>query len=261
MPENAMDLPDIVLYFAAAAAGGAINAVAGGGTFLVFPLLIFGGMGSVQANIMSTIALWPGAVASAFAYRGELKRDLEQLPNVTDFLKKSIAVSMAGSLIGTVTLLMTPEVLFKDLVPWLLLFASVIFTFGRHGIRWLNPFMGQKRSAGYALQFATAVYGGYFGAGIGILMLAMLQLLGLSDIHQMNSLKTILGSAINVVAWTIFLFSGKVIWGLAALMIAGALIGGWFGAKLALKVSPQKVRALVSVIGFATCAYFFVHGV
>jgi uncharacterized protein len=256
-----MDLLDIVLYFAVAAISGAVNAVAGGGTFLTFPVLILGGLSAVSANIMSTIALWPGAVASAFAYRSEIENDRQALIIFRDFLKKSILVSILGSILGTAILLMTPEVTFQALVPWLLLFASCIFTFGKRGFRFFNLFgemNPRRRFAGYALQFAIAVYGGYFGAGIGILMLAMLQLMGMREIHQMNALKTILGSAINGVAWIIFAFSGKIVWDLAIIMIAGGIFGGYFGARIAVRVPPEKVRILVSVIAFAMTAYFFV---
>jgi uncharacterized membrane protein YfcA len=244
-----MTLLDVLVYFLAGFIGSAINSVAGGGTFLTFPLLIMNGMGALQANIMSTIALWPGSVASAFAYKNERNIDKQQLT-------KFIVISILGSVVGTVTLLVTPEQTFENLVPWLLLFATMLFTFGRnlklpqsstyHGV-WL----------GLLLQFGIAVYGGYFGAGIGILMLAMLHLQGFTHIHQMNALKTILGSTINAVAVFLFLFSGKVIWAVAAVMIAGALAGGYAGAKLALRISPAKVRIVVCVIGFAMTAYFF----
>lgn len=255
MGAGAMDFPEFLLYFAASAMGSAINAVAGGGTFLTFPILIMSGMGALQANIMSTIALWPGSVASALAYRGQLLADAGELAAFKKFLKKSIVVSVLGSIIGTATLLLTPEQVFQGLVPWLLLFASLIFAFGRR----VSIFSQGERSEGRALglQFLIAIYGGYFGAGIGILMLAMLQLLGLSDIHRMNALKTILGSSINGVAWIIFVISGAVVWPVGAVMIAGALTGGWFGAKLALKVPPQKVRRFVIVLAFAMTAYFF----
>lgn len=260
-----MDLLDIVLYFAIAAISSGINSVAGGGTFLTFPVLILGGMSPIQANIMSTIALWPGSVASAFAFRGQMAQDTEQLSAFKGFLKKSIAISIAGSIIGTALLLSTPERTFSALVPWLLLAATLIFTFGRKGIRLLDMFSSQanpkRRIAANLLQFLIAIYGGYFGAGIGILMLAMLQIMGLSHIHQMNALKTILGSTINGVAWLVFAASGQVLWPLAWVMIAGAVFGGYFGARLSLGVHPEKIRWLVSIIGFAMAAYFFLYGV
>lgn len=242
-----MTLLDIAIYFFAGFIGSAINAVAGGGTFLTFPLLIFGGMSALTANIMSTIALWPGSVASAVAYRKERNINKEQLV-------KFLAISITGSIIGTSTLLLTPEQTFENLVPWLMLFATLLFTFGRK-VRFSAS--EPHHTMGFILQFLIAVYGGYFGAGIGILMLAMLQLLGFTHIHQMNALKTILGSTINAVAVFIFLFSGKIIWPVAAVMIAGALTGGYVSARMALKISPERVRLMVCVIGFCMTGYFF----
>jgi uncharacterized protein len=255
MPENAMDLPDIVLYFGLSAIAGAINAVAGGGTFLVFPVLILNGISAFSANILCTVSLWLGSVSSAIAYKGELRTDAKQL-------RIFIIISVLGSTLGTLTLLMTPEQTFSHMVPWLLLIATLIFTFGGRGIGFLNQFSSHttivRRLSCMAFQFAIAVYGGYFGAGIGIMMLAMLQLLGFTQIHQMNALKTILASTINATAIVIFVFSGKIIWPVAIVMTAGAVIGGYFGARLAVRVPPEKIRLLVSMIAFAMTAYFFV---
>lgn len=259
-----MNLQDIVLYAGLSGVAAAINAVAGGGTFLVFPVLILSGLSPVQANIACTMALWPGSLASATAYRGELGRDASELAGFRRFLGAAVPVSMAGSALGTALLLLTPERTFSALVPWLLLSATLIFTFGRRALAQLNLFSpggsGGRRRAAFALQFAIAVYGGYFGAGIGILMLAMLQLMGFSRIHQMNALKTVLGSAINAVAWAVFALSGRVLWPVALVMIAGAVMGGYFGARLALKVPPEKIRAGIGVLGFAMSAYFFLYG-
>jgi uncharacterized protein len=252
-----MDLLTILIYFGISAIAGAINSVAGGGTFLTFPFFALNGLSPLAANIMSTIALWPGAVASAYAYRKQLTLERAKL-------KEFIVVSMIGSLIGTVILLALPERSFERAVPWLLLFATLLFTFGGRGIRWFHSLSSTTGSSshmfGLALQLVIAIYGGYFGAGQGMLMLAMLQLLGMQDIHQMNAVKSLLGASINVVAFTIFVISGKVVWALAPVMIAGAILGGYLGSHGALKVSPHKVRLLVSTIGFAMTGYFFLHG-
>ncbi|MDE3060730.1 MAG: sulfite exporter TauE/SafE family protein [Pseudomonadota bacterium] len=250
-----MTLPDIALYFAVAAAGSAINSVAGGGTFIVFPVLIFNGLSALQANIMSTIALWPGSISSAAAYRSQLEIEKRRLAGF-------MAISTLGSAIGTAVLLLTPEKTFSHLVPWLLLGATLIFTFGRRFPAVFQSRLGEKgKLAAYALQFLIAIYGGYFGAGIGILMLAMLQIMGLEHIHRMNALKAVLGGTINAVAVIIFICSGRVIWSLGAVMIAGAVTGGWLGAKLALRISPRFVRFAISATGGAMTAYFFLHGV
>lgn len=253
-----MDFIDIIIYFGIAAIGGAINSVAGGGTFLTFPVLILNGLTPLQANVMSTIALWPGSVASAVAYRSQLQIERSRF-------KEFILVSVTGSAIGTALLLLLPEATFTRMVPWLLLFATLIFTFGHRGIGWFHQFSGaaiegKRHAASVALQLFIAIYGGYFGAGIGILMLAMLQLMGMHDIHRMNALKTVLGSSINAVAVLLFVLAGKVVWSIAAVMIAGAISGGYLGARVALGVPPRHVRLLVSAIGAAMTVYFFLRG-
>lgn len=247
-----MDYIDFIIFFVISAIGGAINSVAGGGTFLTFPVFILNGLSPLQANVMSTIALCPGSIASAYAYR-------RQLTIERSLLKQFMLVNLIGSILGTTILLTLPEVTFERAVPWLLLFATLLFTFGGYAIRWIkkSPEHNASSKSGVALQFLIAVYGGYFGAGQGILMLAMLQLLGFTDIHRMNALKVVMGSAINVVAMVIFIFAGQVVWALAPVMIVGAVLGGYLGAHGALKISPAKVRVLVSVIGFAMTAYFF----
>ncbi len=203
---------------------------------------------------MSTVALWPGSVSSAFGYRKQLNVEKK-------VLWRFILVSIIGSVLGAELFLNTSEVAFERLVPWLLLGATLLFTFGRHGIKLLHQFSGKVTAAslllGVFLQLVIAIYGGYFGAGIGILMLAMLQLMGMTHIHQMNALKTVLGSTINAVAFALFIMSGHVIWPVAAVMVAGAITGGYFGAKLAMKVSVEKIRLLVSAIGFGMTAYYF----
>lgn len=250
-----MTLLELTLYFLAAAAGGAINSVAGGGTFLTFPVLIMSGMSPFSANIMSTVALWPGSVASAMAYRGQLSVESTQL-------RRFMATSILGSCAGTAILLLTPETMFSALVPWLMLFATLIFIFGRRVqglLRRSSASYGMGGPPAYILQFIIAVYGGYFGAGIGILMLAMLQLMGLTHIHQMNALKTVLGSTINAVAVVIFILAGTVLWSIAPVMIAGAVVGGYAGAKIALRISPEKVRLFVSIVACMTTYYFFMR--
>lgn len=247
-----MTFLEIGIFFGVSFIAAAINSVAGGGTFLTFPVFILNGLSPLQANIMSTIALWPGTLASLYGYRGQLAADRRHM-------RSFLAIGLVGGALGAWLLLTTPERVFSALVPWLLLIATLIFTFGRHLIAYL-PAIGTYKRAAQAFQLMIAIYGGYFGAGIGILTLAMLQLLGFNHIHQMNALKTVLTATINAATMLIFIFSGKVLWGLAVVMIIGAVSGGYVGARLALKVPPEKVRLLVSVIGFAMTAYFFVHG-
>lgn len=248
-----MTLLEISLFFIVPAIAAAINSVAGGGTFLTFPIFIINGLTPLQANVMSTIALWPGTISSSYGYRKVLTASYRSLLPL-------FMICIIGGTLGSLTLLHTPEIIFKKLVPWLLLVATLIFTFGRHGIAlWHEyfPDKGKNQGLAFCIQGLISFYGGYFGAGIGILMLAMLQLMGYSNIHQMNAVKTLLGAAINFATVIIFIYSGAVIWNLAAVMIAGGIFGGYVGARLALKVAPEHVRLLVSFIGFSMSAYFF----
>lgn len=243
-----------LIFFLSAAIGGAINAVAGGGSFLLFPVLMFGGMPPVAANVMCTIALWPGSVASSYAYWREVNTPIHTLKNLLFFC-------VIGSALGAWILLHFPEETFAALVPWLLLVATVIFTFGRRVVAKLRlAHSSTNHMAIYAGMLAIAIYGGYFGAGIGILMLAMLQLAGYHHMHEMNALKTVLGAAINGVAVAIFITSGAVLWNCAGVLIAGGIAGGYIGTKLALKIHPETVRKIVVMIGVATTAYFFLKG-
>lgn len=243
--------------FGAGLLAGGINSVAGGGGFIAFPALLFHGVPPVPANATQTVALWPGVVASSGAYRRELC-------SAGQLLAPMLAVSFAGGLFGALLLLRTPEARFMALVPWLLLAATLLFTFGPLVTRRLqaHPHRLTRGAlvASLLAQFAAATYGGYFGAGLGIIMLALLASLGMENIHQMNAFKSVLGAAINGVAVVTFILSGAVVWPQALVMMAGAALGGYFGAWGAQKVEPGKVRSLVIVIGFALTAYFFARG-
>ncbi len=245
------EITQYVLFFVAAAIGGAINAVAGGGSFLLFPVLMFGGLPAVAANVMCTVALWPASLASSVTYWREVKTPLAVLKNLLVFC-------VFGSAIGAAMLLHFPEETFAALVPWLLLVATLIFTFGRKLLVKLRiAHTSTNHLAIYIGMLCIAIYGGYFGAGIGILMLAMLQLAGYQHMHEMNAMKTVLGAAINGVAVVIFIVSGSVTWHWAVVLIAGGITGGYVGTKLALKLHPEKVRKIVVFIGVATTVYFF----
>ncbi len=252
-----MNFLEISLFFIVPAIAAAINSVAGGGTFLTFPVFIMNGLTPLQANVMSTVALWPGTVASSYGYRSFLVADKKRLLPL-------LIIGVIGGAAGSLTLLHTPEIFFKRLVPWLLLFATLIFTFGKYGVVWMRsrfPNANEYYNLGLTLQLFIAFYGGYFGAGIGILMLAILQMLGLSNIHEMNALKTLLGAAINMATVIIFIGAGAVVWNVAFIMIAGGIFGGYAGARLAIKVPPKYIRWFVSSIGFFMSAYFFLYNV
>ncbi len=246
-----MTVTTAILLFFAAVAGGAINSVAGGGSFVAFPALLFAGVPPVPANATNTIALWPGSLASVLAYRREVREAKHEL------LPLAVA-AFAGGLAGSLLLLRTKESTFVLLIPWLLLFATLLFTFGGAAARRLTRGAHAPLWAGVAAQLFISVYGGYFGGGMGIMMLAVLTLLGMTHIHRMNALKSVLGTLINGVAVVAFVIAGAVRWAPGVVMIAGGILGGYAGAALARRVSPQHVRRVVMVIAWGMTLYFFV---
>ena len=252
-----MILINSMLLFFAALIAGALNSVAGGGSFISFPALLFTGVPAIAANATTTVALWPGSVASVGAYRRELKPQ----PLLLAVLG---SVSLLGGLLGALLLLRTPEKTFIRILPFLLLLATLLFTFGGRLTAALRSRLGHKFTTAWVqlvgiglVQLVIATYGGYFGGGIGILMLASLAVIGMDDIHTMNALKTLLATLINGVAVVTFVLARAVFWPQAVLMIAGAVIGGYAGAYYARQLDPRLVRRLVIAVGFAMTAYFF----
>lgn len=248
-----------IALFVSAALGGGLNSVAGGGSFLTFPTLIVSGVAPIRANATSTVALWPGSLASIGAYRREL--------GAVRHVRMLSGISLVGGLLGAVLLLRTPSATFSALIPYLLLLATLLFTFNGPIKRSLSkvfvPAEGPAARVPVALivvQFVIAVYGGFFGGGIGILMLAALGLLGLDNIHEMNALKTVLASCINGIAVVTFIVAGAVDWPRALVMLAGAIIGGYVGAATARKLDQRMVRGFVIAVGCIMTVYFFVHG-
>jgi hypothetical protein len=257
-------LPGFAILAAASAAAGAINSVAGGGTILTFPVLAAllppDPARLVVANATSTIGLWPGAAIAAWAYRGE--RD-GQPP----WVRWLLLPSAAGAVVGVWLVLGLPARLFAAAVPWLILLAAVLFAAQPRLARLVGgpqAVTPGRIAAACGLQFLVAVYGGYFGAGIGILMLAVLGLLSLGDIHRLNSVKNVLGSTINGVAAAMFAagsFAGghDVSWPCAAVMAVASIAGGLGGSIVARRFPPAVVRRFVSIIGFALAGYYLWH--
>lgn len=244
------------LLFCAAAIAGMLNSVAGGGSFISFPALIFSGMLPIPANATSTVALWPGGVASASAYR-------KRLPRQVGLLVPLFIVSVAGGALGADLLLHTPQATFMHLVSWLFLVATLLFTFGRKLSGIALGFAAKPGPPSLALtagaslvQLGIAVYGGFFGGGIGILMLALLNVAHMEDIHAMNGVKNLLASAINGAAVVTFIIARAVRWREAVLMIAGATLGGYGGAHFAQKLNPRLVRGFVIFVGSSMTGYF-----
>jgi uncharacterized protein len=237
------------VVFAAAFIAGAINSVAGGGTLLSFPALVWVGLPSTLANATSTVAIWPGSLGAMWGYRG----DLSGLPRTTYWL---IVPSIIGGILGAVLLVMTPTAVFDRLIPLLILFATLLFML-QEPVQRLVKTTGKAHagSTGWligalAFQFLVSLYGGYFGAGIGILMLAAFGIMGFTDIHQMNGLKTFLALCINGIAALYFIRNGMVSWPHALVMAIGANMGGLWGVGVARRIGPKGVRRIVVVLGF-----------
>jgi uncharacterized protein len=236
---------------------GALNSVAGGGSFLTFPTLLFVGVPPVVANATSTVGLWPASVASGLAYRREFRTIR------SSGLISLGCVSFIGGLLGAVLLLRTSDATFVRLVPYLLLAATVLFTFGP---RLSTRLKASRKSSEapvpmgivVALQLVIAVYGGYFGGGVSILLLAALSLVGMTEIHEMNAAKVALGTIINGISVIAFVIAGAVDWRASVTMALGAIAGGYFGASLARRIAPPRVRRFVLVVAWAMTAIFFV---
>ena len=239
----------ILLLVAAAFAAGAINSIAGGGTLITFPVLIWLGLDPKVANATSTLALWPGLFGGLFGYRRELA-------DSSKFLVRLGATSVVGGAVGAWLLIWTPSPVFARLVPFLILFATILFmlqgTINRR-LR-LQPVVATPHASWWlgaiVFQFFSAMYGGYFGAGNGILMLAAMGLLGLHDLHRANGIKNFLGICINSIAVLSFSLSHLVEWPDALLMAVGALLGGYAGASMAVRIGPTVVRRAIVTIGF-----------
>lgn len=252
-----------VLLFLAAVIAGGMNSIAGGGSFILFPTIRFlgGNIPSLNANATNTIALWPGSVVSIAPYRKELaKQDRGRVLGL-------MAVSLIGGVLGAILLRATPATIFDKILPFLLLVATLLFTFSKRITQFVNrlfkrPLIGEDNRpspAAIVIQLVIATYGGYFGGGIGVLMLTLLSLMGMTNIHSMNALKVLLASLINGVAVIIFVLSGLVYWDIALITIAGAVLGGYGGASLALRLDPQIARRIVIAIAFFVTILFFIR--
>ena len=250
-----MDLHTILFLFFAGVLGGALNAVAGGGSFITFPALMFSGVAPIQANATNSVALWIGITASSGAYRRHLDASRRVMIPLA-------ATSVIGGVAGAFLLLRTPAHTFLRVLPWLMLSATLLFVFGARLSR------GSKNGLAHdatrtaitiaaLFELVAAVYGGYFGGGLGILNLAMLAALGMTDIHAMNGWKAVLGGIINGVAVVTFVAKGAVVWRPGIVVIAGAIVGGYFGAHYAQKLPQSWIRSFVIIVGTGMTIYFF----
>jgi uncharacterized membrane protein YfcA len=252
--------PFAFVLFLVSLVGGALNAVAGGGSFITLPALIYGGVSPVMANATSTMALWPGSVSSALAYRREVSL-------VGRWLPLFAATSLVGGLLGAILLVRTSNGSFVRLLPWLMLVAAVTFTFGgavtsRLKRRTAHLFGSQTERPTLwtlLLQLVIATYGGYFGGGMGIMMLAVFAMTGMTDMHAMNGLKVFLAVAINGVALAAFVAQGAVAWTPGLVMVAGGIVGGYAGAAIARRCDELYIRAFAIAVAWAMTIYFFLR--
>jgi len=247
-----------LMLFSAAFLAGAVNSIAGGGTLLTFPALLSAGLPAVTANGTSTVALVPGSLSAFWGYRREVRGEGR-------LLLAMALPSLIGGTLGALAAHRVGDAAFAKLAPLLVLGATALFTAQEPLRRWSrSEGAGHRRgrsqlAAIASFQLLVALYGGFFGAGIGILMLAALGVLGLTDIHRMNGLKNLAAVCINGLAAITFAAAGRVEWALAGLMMVGGVVGGYSGAGLAQRLGQQTVRRLVIAIGFAISAYLFVR--
>lgn len=271
-------LQQTLILVGASALAGAINSVAGGGTLLTFPALLTAGFATTVANATSTVALWPGQLSSLWALRDEIRQHRNSVLPLG-------LIGLIGGILGAYLLTITPESFFQRLVPFLILLATLIFLVQEPLARWQKSRAEQgapvkqgtpeekgtdsdesplpadtiRMSAGVMLfLFGIAIYGGYFGAGIGILSLAAFGLMGMTDIHQMNGVKAVFTLGINGIAALIFILKGFVNWEIAGIMALGSLFGGYAGAGIARRIGQKNVRIVVILIGFGLSLSLFV---
>jgi uncharacterized membrane protein YfcA len=249
---------DYLLIALAALAAGVVNAIAGGGTLITFPVLVAVGVPPVAANVTNTVALCPGYFGGTLAQWDDLRGQKKRLWLV-------VPASIVGGVIGGFLLLQTGEKLFKDLVPYLILFASGLLAIQDPVRTWLVRRMGEHHEAKlekitWLPVGLTSIYGGYFGAGLSVIVLSALGLTLNDTLTRLNALKQAIAFSVNVAAATFFIFSGQVVWSAALVMAVGALIGGTLGGKLAGRIKPSTLRWAVVTIGMLVSIVYFVRG-
>lgn len=251
---------EIILVGGAAFLAGAMNAVAGGGTFFSFPALLAVGLPPIVANASNSVALWPASLSGAWAYRKELAR-------YRQYLIPMGIISLIGGMVGGLLLLATKDAVFSKLIPWLLLFATVLFASAGKLGKWLrrssatatnttsaHPSNGLGALAG---QLVVSVYGGFFGAGMGIMMLASLAMAGHEDVHEINAIKNLLSAIIYSVTVITFIIAGAVNWPYTIVMVAMATFGGYWGATIARKIPAVWLRRFIIAVGLLLTIFYF----
>lgn len=248
-----LDLGTIVLAATAGMVGGAMNALAGGGTFATLPALIALGLPASIANATSNVALLPGAAASAWGFRDELR------PVAGIKVAVLAAVTLIGGLVGAVLLVMTPTRTFDLIVPWLLLFAFVVMLFGKSAADWLHARVTIGRPTLLATQSLLGIYGGYFGGGVGLITTALYGLLAAIQPRELFAIRTFLLAIANLAAALVFVAFGMVWWWACVPMLAGSILGGWLGAHFGKRLSARVVRIWTLLVTGGTTIAFFVR--
>jgi uncharacterized membrane protein YfcA len=245
----------VIVLTAAAFLGGALNALAGGGSLVTFPALLFAGLNPIDANASSVVALFPGTFSSTWAYRRSILGITEV--SVTGFF----ILSLLGSLLGALLLLSTPSSIFAGLVPWLVLFATIVFAVGNFAPLEVIQHLKLSPRGALVVHFIISIYGGYFGGGIGFLMLAALTLFGMRDINAMNGLKMALVGVMTMTATAAFVLADVVRWSETLPMLVGSVVGGYVAARGAQLLDQRLIKGFIVVLGAGLTAFFFWRGV
>ena len=247
-----MEIYEVVLLITASFFAGIINSIAGGGSFLTFPALVFAGVPTIAANATSAVAVFPGYLSGALGFAKELKA----FPKSKFLLL--IFLSISGGVLGSILLLITPEVVFSFIIPWLLGFATLLFAFGNYVSKLAEKTSDTNSFKSNIATLLVCIYGGYFNGGLGIVLLALFSTLGMRDIHLMNGLKNIMSFALSAASVVTFAIAGIVFWKYAIIMMIAATIGGYFGVIVARKLSKSIIRIIIVIIGTIMTFIFFI---
>ena len=245
-----MTIFELSLLASASFIAGIINSIAGGGSFLTFPALVFTGVPTIAANATSAVAVFPGYLSGALGFTKELK----EYPKSKFLLL--IILSVLGGIGGSLLLLITPANVFSYIIPWLLGFATLLFASGDFVGKWAEKNSNSNGITGNLATLIVCIYGGYFNGGLGIVLLALFSTLGLRDIHLMNGLKNIMSFALSAASVVTFAIAGIVFWQQAFIMMIAATIGGYFGVVVARKLSKNTIRVIIVIIGLIMTIIF-----
>lgn len=245
-----------ILLFFAALAGSVLNAVAGGGGFIAFPSLVFAGSSPVSANAISTVALWPGNITSAKAFEQDIKASRRSLVYL-------LSIAGFGGFLGAMLLILASSKTFEFLVPYFLLFSWLLFSFSSKILKYFKSKTQKQNSFIYDHKkfpalLVLSIYGGYFGAGLGMMVLTVFTFYGMKNLNEMNGLKVLMVAVNNGVAAFTLLFSGFIDWHFTVIMIAGALIGGYYGASMTRRINQDVLKKIIIIIGAVITLYFFI---